>query len=253
MIVDAVMTPAMTAVANPTVEGLDRLVDVVGKDQPVIFCANHHSHLDTPLLLSALPQPWRHRVFVGAAADYFFTSRLSSTASALALNAIPIDRTTVSRKAATEAAKLLVTGWSMLIFPEGGRSPDGWGQEFRGGAAYLARKCDVPIVPVHIAGTDRILPKGAKKLRRGSATITIGRPVWAEEGEDTRHLAVRIEDAVAALADEHTTDWYSSRVRAHAGTSPSLSGPDAQGWRRQWALGDKSKAARRRKRRWPDI
>ena len=51
----------------------------------------------------------------------------------------------------------------MLIFPEGGRSPDGWGQPFRGGAAYLSNRCDVPVVPVHLEGTGRILRKGAKR------------------------------------------------------------------------------------------
>ena len=44
-------------------------------DGPVIFAANHHSHLDTPLLLTSIPEPWRHKVFVGAAADYFFRTR----------------------------------------------------------------------------------------------------------------------------------------------------------------------------------
>ena len=43
----------------------------------------------------------------------------------------------------------------MLIFPEGGRSPDGWGQPFRGGAAYLSQRCGVPVVPIHIEGTGR--------------------------------------------------------------------------------------------------
>ena len=57
--------------------------------------------------------------------------------SALAIGAIPIERTKVNRRSADLAAELIDDGWSMLIFPEGGRSPDGWGQPFRGGAAYL--------------------------------------------------------------------------------------------------------------------
>ena len=99
---------------------------------------------------------------MGAAADYFFRTRLTSTLSALAIGAIPIERTKVTRRSAALASELIDEGWSMLIFPEGGRSPDGWGQPFRGGAAYLSLRCDVPVVPVHLQGTGRILRNGKK-------------------------------------------------------------------------------------------
>src|SRR5947199_6706890 len=105
-------------------------------------------------------------MFVAAAADYFFKTRATSVTSALALNAIPIERTRVSRRSADDAAELIDDGWSMLIFPEGGRSPDGWGQPFRGGAAYLAMRCKVPVVPVHLEGTGRIMRKGKNRPSR---------------------------------------------------------------------------------------
>ena len=59
----------------------------------------------------------------------------------LVIGAIPIERSKVTRRSADQAAELIDDGWSMLIFPEGGRSPDGWGQPFRGGAAYLSSRC----------------------------------------------------------------------------------------------------------------
>ena len=61
------------------------------------------------------------------------------------------------------------------------------------------------------------------------------------------------EGEVAALADEASSDWYRARLRAHAGDSPGLTGPDSGNWRRSWALGDRSRGPRRRARRWPDI
>src|SRR4029453_3889612 len=143
------------------------------------------------------------------------------------------------------AAALLASGWSMLIFPEGGRSPDGWGQPFRGGAAYLALRCKVPVVPVHVEGTARILRKGRRPPPPASTGVTFGSPMRPDEGEDSRRFAARIERAVAALADEVMTDWYSARRRAHAGGSPALTGPDAPSWRRAWALGETN--ARRRR------
>ena len=256
-LLEGVIAPAMRILASPDIRGLDNLADLKGLDprQPAIFAANHHSHVDTPLLLASIPEPWRHRMFVAAAADYFFTTRVTSTASALVLNAIPIERTKVSRRSADDAAVLLDDGWSLLIYPEGGRSPDGWGQPFRGGAAYLALRCHVPVVPIHVEGTGRIMRKGRKRPTRSATRITFGRPLWADEGEDSRRFAARIERAVAVLADEATTDWYTARLRAHGGTTPPLSGPDAPSpWRRAWALGDRGPKRRRATtRRWPDL
>ena len=138
----------------------------------------------------------------------------------------------------------------MLIFPEGGRSPDGWGQPFRGGAAYLSLRCGVPVVPVHLQGTGRILRKGAKLPTPSSTTVTFGDPLRPEEGEDSRRFAARIEDAVAALADETATNWYEARVRAHRRANPPLAGPEVAKWRRAWAAGPTRRDAKR-KRRWP--
>ncbi len=251
-LVAGVMRPLSTAIADPELAGTDRLDNL---DGPVIFAANHHSHLDTPLLLSSLPARFRNKVFAAAAADYFFGNRVTGAASALALNAIPLERTKINRSSAEQAADLLDEGWSMLIFPEGGRSPDGWGQPFKGGAAYLAVRCGVPVVPVHIRGTDRLFPKGAKRPRRGSTLITFGKPLRPGPDDDSRHFGPVIEAAVAALGDEATTDWYSARRRAHASQTPPLTGPDDQSWLRSWDLGDRKPLHRgkrtRAERQWP--
>ena len=123
-----------------------------------------------------------------------------------------------------------------------GFRPDGWGQEFKGGAAYLAIRQQVPVVPVHIAGTDKILPKGSNRPRPGSTVLSFGDPIIARPGEDARRLSVRIEAGVAALADEATSDWWQARQRAHAGATPSLSGPDVVSWRRAWLRSDPARS-----------
>jgi 1-acyl-sn-glycerol-3-phosphate acyltransferase len=249
-LLEGVMRPVIAGLAPPERRGLERLDDL---DGPLIFAANHHSHVDTPLMLTSIPEPWRHRTFVGAAADYFFGNRITGTLSALALNAVPIERTKISRDSADRAADLIDAGWSLMIFPEGGRSPDGWGQEFRGGAAYLSIRCGVPIVPVHLAGTGRVLAKGDKRPKRASTTVTFGNPIIPREGDDTRRLATRIEAAVAELADEATTDWWQARRRAAAGETPALTSPQAAGWRRAWALGERDPKRRRTRRTWPHV
>jgi 1-acyl-sn-glycerol-3-phosphate acyltransferase len=251
-LVEAVARPAVAALARPERRGLDRLDDLAGGG-PVIFAANHHSHVDTPLLVTSIPEPWRHRLFVVAAADYFFRTSMTSALSALALGAIPMERSKVGRRSADRAAALLDDGWSMVIFPEGGRSPDGWGQPFRGGAGYLAVRCGVPVVPIHIDGTGRILRKGRKLPTPATARVTFGAPLVPGPDDDSRRFGAAIERAVAALADESTTDWWSARRRAHAGESPALLGPDAPAWRRAWALGDPDRKRTRQRRRWPEL
>ncbi len=250
-IVDNVLRPAINVVASPTVHGDDRLV---GLQAPAIFVANHHSHLDTGLVLTSLPERFRHRAIVAAAADYFFTSRAKAAFSALAIGAIPMERTKVGRRSADHAAELLEEGWNLVMFPEGGRSPDGWGRSFRGGAAYLSLRCSRPVVPIYLEGTGRLWRRGKKwpKLAgKGQGVhLVFGTPVWPEPGEDARRLAARLELAVAALADEWSTDWWTARRRAAAGTTPALTGPAAGAWRRAWAL-DADAASRSGRRAWP--
>ncbi|MCY4067749.1 MAG: lysophospholipid acyltransferase family protein [Acidimicrobiaceae bacterium] len=234
--VEGPMRLMVQIMASPRRRGADRLADAEGA---LIFAANHHSHLDTPLLLTSLPEPWRHKVVVGAAADYFFATRAAGAAASLLMGAIPIERAKVGRRSAELAAELIDEGWSLLIYPEGGRSPDGWGQPFRGGAAYLALRCGAPVVPIHLSGTGEILRKGRKLPRPAEATVTFGAPLAPQPGEKAHRFASRIEAAVTALADEASSDWYSARRRAHSGDGGSLVGPDAGVWRRKWALGDK--------------
>ena len=83
---------AVKGLASPKVYGVDRLHDLAQlKDPPpLIFTPNHHSHLDTAVMAVAVPEPWRSKLVVAAAADYFFDKRWKATMAALALNAIPI-------------------------------------------------------------------------------------------------------------------------------------------------------------------
>jgi len=203
--------------------------------------ANHTSHIDTPLLLSVLPARFRHSTIVAAAADHFFDRRWKAHFWALGLGAVPVERHKVNRRSADTMATLLEDGWNLIIFPEGGRTADGWGREFKGGASYLAKRCGVPVIPVHIRGTRAVLAKSSSRFRPGSTEIRLGDALAAREHEDARKFAVRIEQAVAALADEAESDWWSARRRAAAGTTPPFRGPEASAWRREWALPDSAR------------
>lgn len=262
-IIEGPLRLGINRLATPEILGVDRLADLMEPDaatdvvSPVIFAPNHHSHLDTALMIRAVPSAWRHDLIVAAAADYFFDARWKAAISALALNAIPIDRDATGRRSADLIRRLIAEGNSLVIYPEGGRSPDGWGQSFKGGAAYLAARCQVPVIPVFIDGTGVIFGKGATRLRPGRTRVIFGAPLWPAEGESTRRFNARIEHAVALLADESLSDFWQARRRAASGATPSLTGPEITGWRRQWALTEyrrRTVAALRRppQRRWPE-
>ncbi|MEM8746938.1 MAG: lysophospholipid acyltransferase family protein [Actinomycetota bacterium] len=267
LIVEGPLRLFVQGVASPTVTGLDRLIDLErdaderadGSDpDPVIFAPNHHSHLDTAVMIRSIPAAWRRHLVVAAAADYFFDAHWKAALSALSLNAIPIDREATSRETFDRMRDAIADGNSLIIYPEGGRSPDGWGQDFKGGAAYLAARTGAPVVPVFLDGTGELYGKGASRLKIGRTSVAFGTPLTPGEGENTRRFNARIEAAVARLGDEVLHDSWTAARRAADGSTPSLSGPDHQGWRRQWQLADRRRLGtagirRRRRRTWPDL
>lgn len=256
VVVDNVTRPIARVVAPTVVKGEEHLRHVV---PPVIFVANHTSHLDTPLLVTTLPVGFRHRTVVAAAADYFFDRRWKALWWSFSLAAIPVDRSRVNRRSVDTAAELIEEGWNLVVFPEGGRSPDGWAQPFRpASAAYLARRTGRPVVPVHLEGARHVLPKsatGRRRVRRAPVSVVFGEPIRPAETEDARRFNARIEAAVGALADEVGSDWWTARRRAAQGATPPIRGPQASAWRRAWALDPPPETHGRRSSaapvRWP--
>jgi 1-acyl-sn-glycerol-3-phosphate acyltransferase len=186
---------ALRAVFAPTTTtGAERLAA-----GPYVFAANHSSHADTMVIVTTLPGRFRRRVVVAAAADYFFPNRVTAMLTAVFVGAIPVERDRVSRRTLDLCHRLLGEGWSLVLYPEGGRSPDGEIQEFRPGAAWMARRAAVPVVPVRIDGTHDVLPKGRALPRRAPVRVTYGEPVVLTEGEDARSFGRRIEEAVRDL------------------------------------------------------
>jgi 1-acyl-sn-glycerol-3-phosphate acyltransferase len=225
------LTPLVHRETTIKVEGLDIFDDL---DGPVIIVANHTSHLDTALLLTTLPVKWQRKVTVGAAADYFFDAWWRAIGSALAFATFPIERH--GQGLSDTPAKLIEAGWSIVMFPEGTRSPDGWTRRFRPGAAALARLHDIPVVPVAISGSYAAMPRGRNWSKPGRPPVHIryGRPIRPLADENTLAMNGRVSAAISALLDEAKTDWYGAARRAAAETTPPSSGPEVAGWRRVW-------------------
>lgn len=228
---ETMLLPAVRWMASPTIVGRERLRFL---RRPAVFAANHASHLDAALLIAALPPAWRERLAVGAAADTFFTSAPRGWAAALAMGAFPVDRTRASAVSARLAIRLLEEGHSLILFPEGGRSPEGWLDEVKPGAAFAAAKAGRPIVPVWISGTDQLWPKQTDaKPARGQVRVTFGDALHPAPDENARDLNARLTTALERMGREDGSDWWT----AARGGGPDPSGPDGVSWRRIWARG----------------
>ena len=127
---------------------------------PVIFVANHSSHLDTPTILRAIPRRWRNRTAVAAAADYFYKKRWTANGVALLFNTVPLGRNGggLDNGATDHVDRLFAQSWNLVMFPEGTRSRDGEIGKVRSGAAVIAARNGVPIVPIYVSGTHDAMP-----------------------------------------------------------------------------------------------
>jgi 1-acyl-sn-glycerol-3-phosphate acyltransferase len=241
------LAPLMRRETATRVDGRD-VFD--GIDGPAIIVANHTSHLDTALLLTSLPVDWQRKVTVGAAADYFFDAWWRAIGSALVFATFPIERH--GSGLSDTPAKLLAEGWSIVMFPEGTRSPDGWTRRFRPGAAALARAAGVPIVPVAIRGSFAAMPRGRNWPIPGRPAISVryGQPIRPQPDENTLALNARVSSAIARLLDEDETDWYSAARRAAHGQTPASTGPQVADWRRVWASTAGPRSSRVRPKAW---
>jgi 1-acyl-sn-glycerol-3-phosphate acyltransferase len=138
-----------------------------------VFVANHSSYMDIPALLSVLPQQFRFFAKSGLYRIPFLGWHLRWAGH------LPVDRSNArnSLKSMTAGAEAIRDRHiSMLLFPEGGRSPEGL-REFREGAAYIAIKAGVPIVPVGIVGMRDLLPIGSIHIRSGRVLVYVGAPI----------------------------------------------------------------------------
>ncbi len=196
--------------ARVEVRGLEHLDDVSG---PVIFAANHQSHLDTPVILDSLPPRWRYRVAPAMAKEFFkahfFPEQATRSAylknsanyylASLFFNAFPLpQRESGTRQTLRYIGELIGEGFSVLIFPEGRRT-DGAIAPFQPGVAMIASRLEVPVVPVRVEGLDRILHHSWRFPTRGRATVTFG-PAMLLKGHDYKALAAQVEGAVRGLA-----------------------------------------------------
>ncbi|HEX7484531.1 MAG TPA: AMP-binding protein [Vicinamibacterales bacterium] len=206
----ACLLPLTRLFARIRVEGLEHVAAI---DGPVVFASNHQSHLDTPVILAALPGRQRTRVAVAMAKEFFdahfhpgghsrrerFASGISYYLAAFFFNAFPLpQREAGARQTLRYIGDLISDGWSVLIYPEGERSDSGGIGVFRPGVGMIGARLSVPVIPVRLEGVDRVLHKSWKMARPGRVRVAFGRALELG-GEDYARLAGCVESAVRSL------------------------------------------------------
>jgi 1-acyl-sn-glycerol-3-phosphate acyltransferase len=171
--------------------GEQRLGELVA---PVLFVSNHASHMDTPLILCALPARWRRRTAVAAAADYFYGDRRIAALVSLAFNTVPVHRRGGGTENLEHIEALLADRWSLLLYPQGTRSRGDDTQRLRSGAAVLAAQHQLAIVPIRVCGTHAAMPPGQAWPRR--RVWQRRHPVEVTFGEAIRPRSPRERDEV---------------------------------------------------------
>lgn len=166
-------------------------------DAPYVFAANHQSQYDIFVLSGYLghDSSWLAKKELFAVPVWGRAMREAGY--------IPLDRSRgrEAMKSLSEAAARIAAGTSVVIFPEGTRSRDGRLGEFKSGAMHLAIKAGVPVVPVAISGTHRILPKGSLLPRSGRVKVRVGEAVDVREygTKGKQALALRIRSEVESM------------------------------------------------------
>ena len=178
-------------------------VDVVGGEkldpqQPYVFCSNHFSLIDTPVMFGSMPREFRILARDNLWKIPFLGWHLNRAGH------IPVTRESPRAAAHNigEAAGRVRNGVSILVFPEGGRTRQPAMRRFKPGAAYIAIHAGVPIVPMALVGTRNILSPNSSHLHPGRAELRVGEPIDTTglTNRNAKSVIERAQQEVAKLA-----------------------------------------------------
>jgi 1-acyl-sn-glycerol-3-phosphate acyltransferase len=167
-------------------------LDQIDPSRTYIFMSNHISNLDPPITIPLIPR----RSSVMAKKELFGYPILGEVLRIGSL--VPVDRGNrdAGIAAVREAVKVIKQGINMTIYIEGKRSYDGRLLPFKKGPFYLAEQCDVPVVPITISGTEKVMPKKQFAVRPGVVTVQFHQPIEPKDFGDRDCLIAKVRAAI---------------------------------------------------------
>ncbi len=210
--------PVVRAYFQPEVTGLEHVV----RSGAAILAANHLSASDEVFT----PVAARRQVAYFAKVEYFNQPGLRGRFVARAFREfghVPVDRSDTHAAASTIqiGVELLAEGKALGIYPEGTRSPDGRLYKFRTGVARLALRSGVPVIPVGVIGTDKVLIEGDRRWHRNPVAVHFGPPLdfsgrAADERSSPilREVTETVREAIQQLTGQEYVNRYASSLKA---------------------------------------
>jgi long-chain acyl-CoA synthetase len=203
--------PATLIMAHPRIEGSENLD---GVDGPLLIICNHVTYIDVGFVLIALPARLRHRLSVGMHGerlwgmwkpprDMNFIQRWWFQAGyylVVALfNVFPLPQESGVRESFAYAGECADRGYSVLVFPEGRRTPDGKLSPFRSGVGMLASRLNVPVVPMRIHGLHEMRLSGRKIAKPGELRVVVGKPLQFPPDTPAEEITNHLEEITTGL------------------------------------------------------
>jgi 1-acyl-sn-glycerol-3-phosphate acyltransferase len=219
-----VLRPLLRFLFGLHVQGGEQLREL----KQFVIVANHNSHLDALLLMSVLP--WRAipRSHPVAAADHFGRSALLARWMERLLAPVWVDRARAPGAALEEMGRCLDAGDNLLLFPEGSRGEPGQLGPFKSGIGrLLQRRPDVPVIPAHILGPERALPRGAAVPLPVWNRVVLG-PARRLRGEP-RDVTAELRNSVDELANAERSRRHQRRLRRRSTFTVAVLGVDGSG------------------------
>jgi 1-acyl-sn-glycerol-3-phosphate acyltransferase len=167
---------------------------------PCVFFANHQSHVDIPVVLAALPVPFRFAAKKELFRIPFLGWHLRRSGH------IAVDRQNphAAVKSFRGASRKLRAGTSLVFFPEGATSLDGRVKSFKSGGFVLALQSQADVVPLTIRGSRAVLKPRTYHVKGGPVEVTFGRPV-SSSGYPVRELVTLIREEITAVFENDKT------------------------------------------------
>jgi long-chain acyl-CoA synthetase len=203
--------PATYLLAAPRIRGRKHLRGLEG---PALVICNHVTYLDIAWILPALPRRFRNRLATAMRGERLaemrrpskllnifkrFHERLNYILALSLFNVFPLPKQSGFLRAFSFAGDLSDRGWNLLIFPEGQITEDGRMAPFRSGIGLLAKRLNLPIVPMRIDGLFEVRRAKQIMAKPGQVTVTIGPPLRIDADQDPNEIARELERRVAEL------------------------------------------------------